>query len=190
MSEKIYDDEEDKANAELANDEAQPYPEEEGPKMRNRDKALKWLADQSANPTQSWKGLCQAQQDKPGRAQPGPPAPRTLGLLSMIATRSSALTGQVLVAAHPCWGDHLLVPPTSKYGHAWVAAGDMTGWSVDYKRSGYIDLVEIRLKGGLRTTSTPRGIWAANGTRATAGSRASRKITGTKNSSARKLHAG
>ena len=38
-------------------------------------------------------------------------------------------------------------PPTSKYGHAWIAAGDMTGWSVDYKRSGYIDLVEIRLKG-------------------------------------------
>ena len=31
MSEKIYDDEEDKANAELANIEAQPYPEEEGP---------------------------------------------------------------------------------------------------------------------------------------------------------------
>ena len=31
MSEKIYDDEQDKANAELANIEAQPYPEEEGP---------------------------------------------------------------------------------------------------------------------------------------------------------------
>ena len=31
MTEKIYDDEEDKANAELANIEAQPYPEDEGP---------------------------------------------------------------------------------------------------------------------------------------------------------------
>ena len=31
MSEKIYDDEEDKANAELNLIEAQPYPEEEGP---------------------------------------------------------------------------------------------------------------------------------------------------------------
>ena len=34
-----------------------------------------------------------------------------------------------------------------KYGHAWLANGDMTAWSVDYKRSGYIDLVDIRLKG-------------------------------------------
>ena len=117
--------------------------------MRNRDKALKWLADQSANPTQSWKGLCQSSARQ---------------AWSCPAWASSAKDAWAAVHDRykvkcpdykdKSWWQHIpagaimySVPPTSKYGHAWVAAGDMTGWSVDYKRSGYIDLVEIRLKG-------------------------------------------
>ena len=117
--------------------------------MRNRDKALKWLADQSANPTQSWKGLCQSSARQ---------------AWSCPAWASSAKDAWAAVHDRykvecpdykdKSWWQHVpagailySVPPTSKYGHAWVAAGDMTGWSVDYKRSGYIDLVEIRLKG-------------------------------------------
>ena len=70
--------------------------------------------------------------------------------------------------------------PNSKYGHAWIAAGDMTGWSVDHKRSGYIDLVEIRLKGWTSYTRTRMGTSLVRSTtRVTAGSRVLRRATGT-----------
>ena len=117
--------------------------------MRDRDKALKWLADQSKNPTQSWKGLCQSA------------SRQAWGMGSFGGSAKEAFANvkdkyKVLCEDHKdksCW-QHIpagaiiySVPATSQYGHAWVAAGDITGWSVDYKRSGYIDLVEIRLKG-------------------------------------------
>ena len=38
--------------------------------MRNRDKALDWLANQSKNPTQSWKDFVSPHVDKPGECRP------------------------------------------------------------------------------------------------------------------------
>ena len=117
--------------------------------MRNKDKALDWLAKQSKNPTQSWKGLCQSASRQSWQMGP-------FGGSARDAWSNVKDKYKVKCPDHKdkSWWQHIpagaiiySVPPTSKYGHAWVAGGDMTGWSVDYKRSGKIDRVEIRLKG-------------------------------------------
>ena len=117
--------------------------------MRDVNGALKWLENQSKSPTQSWKGLCQSS------ARQCYSMPAWAGS-AKDAWAAVADKYKVLCPDHKdkSWWQHVpagailySVPPTSKYGHAWVAAGDMSAWSVDYKRSGYIDLVEIRLKG-------------------------------------------
>ena len=118
--------------------------------MRDRDKALKWLADQSKNPTQSWKGLCQSSCRQAWSMPAYGSSAKVRGL--NVKDKYKVLCEDY---RDKSWWQHIPAGaiiysnggPNSKYGHAWIAAGDMTGWSVDYKRSGYIDLVEIRLKG-------------------------------------------
>lgn len=117
--------------------------------MSNRDVdgAIDWLANQSKNPTQSWKGLCQSS----CRQAYGLPA------WAPSATQAWAAVDAVYKTKCPDYKDKswwaaiprgaIIYSTAGQYGHAWVADNDMTGWSVDYKRSGYIDRVEIRLKG-------------------------------------------
>ena len=85
MSEKIYEDEEDKATHALK-DVVQPRKvrtrrRTRRPAMSNRDVdgAIEWLANQSKNPTQSWKGLCPTHVDRRMGFQPGPQRDASLG---------------------------------------------------------------------------------------------------------------
>ena len=149
--------------------------------MSNRDVdgAIEWLANQSKNPTQSWKGLCQSS----CRQAYGLPA------WASSATQAWAAVDKKYKVECPDYKDKswwsaiprgaIIYSTAGKYGHAWIADNDMTGWSVDYKRSGYIDRVEIRLKGGPPTTKPQRGTSPdVSGTRATASSKAYRPATG------------
>ena len=117
--------------------------------MRNVDKAMEWLESQSKKPTQSWKGLCQSSARNAYSMPPfGGSAKEAWGNVNKkFKTEITNYKDKEWWQSVPRGAILYSVPPTSKYGHAWVAAGDMTAWSVDYKRSGYIDLVEIRLKG-------------------------------------------
>jgi hypothetical protein len=117
--------------------------------MRNVEQALAWLEKESKTPSQSWKGLCQSS----ARSCYGMPAwaPSAKDAWAAVGSKYkheiTRYDDKEWWASIPAGAIIYSVPSNSKYGHAWVAAGDMAGWSVDYKRSGFIDLVDVRLKG-------------------------------------------
>jgi hypothetical protein len=117
--------------------------------MRNVDKAIEWMEKESKNPSQSWKGLCQSTCRRAYSMGPfGGSAREAWGNVnSRFKVNITNYKDKEWWQSVPRGAILYSVPPNSKYGHAWLANGDMTGWSVDYKRSGFIDLVEIRLKG-------------------------------------------
>ncbi len=117
--------------------------------MANRDVdgAIKWLKDQSKSPSQSWKGLCQSScrqaYNLPAWAPSAIDAWKSVKSKYKVECKDH--TDKSWWSAIPRGA--IIYSLAGKYGHAWVADDDMTGWSVDYKRSGHIDRVEIRLKG-------------------------------------------
>ena len=117
--------------------------------MSNRDVdgALKWMRDQSKNPTQSWKALCQSSVRQsykmPAWAGSANDAWRAV---DKKYRHTFDYRDKEAWAAIPAGGIVYSIG-TSKYGHAWLSAGNMQGWTVDYVRSGKIDLADIRLTG-------------------------------------------
>jgi hypothetical protein len=117
--------------------------------MANRDVdgAIKWLKDQSKSPSQSWKGLCQSScRQAYGLPAWAPSATQAWhSVKDKYKVKCTDHTDKSWWAAIPRGA--IIYSTAGQYGHAWIADDDMTGWSVDYKRNGYIDRVEIRLKG-------------------------------------------
>ena len=115
--------------------------------MRDVEGALKWMEKQSKNPSQSWKGLCQST------------CRQAYGMIAWAPSATQAWAAVGSKYKHPItryddkewWASipagGIVYSTAGQYGHAWLAAGDMAGWTVDYVRSGYIDLADIRLKG-------------------------------------------
>ena len=117
--------------------------------MANRDVdgAIKWLKNQSKSPSQSWKGLCQSScRQAYGLPAWAPSATQAWhSVKDKYKVKCKDHTDKSWWAAIPRGA--IIYSTAGQYGHAWIADDDMTGWSVDYKRNGYIDRVEIRLKG-------------------------------------------
>ena len=117
--------------------------------MRDVEGALKWLEKESKTPSQSWKGLCQSS----ARSCYGMPAwaPSAKDAWAAVGSKYkhpiTRYDDKEWWASIPAGAIIYSIPSNSKYGHAWVAAGDMAGWTVDYVRSGFIDLADVRLKG-------------------------------------------
>ena len=116
--------------------------------MRDVDGAMKWLKNQSQNPTQSWNNLCQSMSRQSYGMGP-------YGSSAREAWRNVKATYRVPITKpsdKEWWGSVprgaiLYSDPGYGAGHAWVAAGDGACWSNDYKRSGKIDKCPIELKG-------------------------------------------
>lgn len=119
------------------------------PRMTNRDVAgaLKWLADQSKNPSQSWKGLCQSS-CRQAYKMPAYGSSAKQAWSNVDKKYRTAITNykdDEWWATVPAGA--ILYSTAGTYGHAWVADSDETAWSVDYKRNGKIDRVPIRIPG-------------------------------------------
>ena len=115
--------------------------------MRNVENALQWCKDESKNPSQNWHNLCQSMSRKAyGMPAYGGTAREAWYNVSKKyrtdcpdpndkAWWRSVPSGAIIYSSGG---------GSPSAGHAWVCAdAGESAWSVDYKRSGKIDKVEI-----------------------------------------------
>jgi hypothetical protein len=105
------------------------------------------MEKQSKSPTQSWQGLCQSSvRQSYGMIAWAPSATQAWAAVgSKYRHEITRYDDKEWWASIPAGG--IVYSTAGQYGHAWLAAGDMAGWTVDYVRKSHIDLADIRLKG-------------------------------------------
>lgn len=114
---------------------------------RDVDGALKWMKNQHSSPTQDWAGLCQSSVRQSYKSPAfAPSATEAWRAIDSRYRTKFDYRDKEAWASIPA-GAVVYSINTSKYGHAWLAAGNMQGWTVDYVKRGRIDLADIRLKG-------------------------------------------
>ena len=116
--------------------------------MKNVEKALAWMKSESKNPSKSWKCLCQSS----CRTAYGMPAFGSSAKQAWSNVPNKYKTKITNYQDNEWWASvpsgAILYSTAGTYGHAWMCqdAGE-SAWSVDYKRSGKIDEVPIKIKG-------------------------------------------
>ena len=125
--------------------------------MRDVKSALAWMHDQSLHGGPKWQHKCQSSV----RSALGLHAWATSARKAYEMTPKSELhytpVSEVPTGAI-CYG--LL---NTTYGHAWLAAGNGMGYSVDYKRRGYIDLCPLSLPAWTKDNKVHWSTWTPMG---------------------------
>ncbi|NBQ37507.1 MAG: hypothetical protein EBU42_08085 [Synechococcus sp.] len=111
------------------------------------EQALAWMEKQSKSPSQDWTCLCQSSvRQAYGMPAWAPSAKQAWDAVgSKYKHPVTKYDDKGWWASIPAGG--IVYSLAGTYGHAWLSAGDMAGWTVDYVRRGHIDLADIRLKG-------------------------------------------
>lgn len=111
--------------------------------MRDVEQQQAWAKAQVKNPSQSWANQCQSfSRQSYGMPAYGGSAKIAWGNInSKFKTLCDDPRDKEWWASVPVGA--ILYSTAGTYGHAWLAAGDMTAWSNDYKRHAQIDRVPI-----------------------------------------------
>ena len=114
--------------------------------MRDVQGALKWMENESKHGGPNWTCLCQSSV----RQAYGMPAWAPSAKQAWESVGSKYKTPITRYDDKEWWqsvpAGAILYSTSGTYGHAWMAAGDMSCWTVDYVRRGFIDKADIRLK--------------------------------------------
>ena len=116
--------------------------------MKNVEKALAWMKSESKSPTQSWKCLCQST----CRRAYGMPAYGSSAKQAWANVPKKYKTKITNYQDKEWWASvpsgAILYSTAGTYGHAWMCQDPgESAWSVDYKRSSFIDEVPIKIPG-------------------------------------------
>lgn len=99
---------------------------------------LTWLAHQSQHPERNWAGLClRSAREAWGLPVLAPSARDWWGHV-VVNHRHHSLPKDVPAGAM-CYAN------IGRYGHAWIAGHNGLGWTVDYRRRGWIDRAPMAL---------------------------------------------